>query len=464
MTLKRLLLVASLSALGCVVPLRPAVAGEPPGDFGYAPGVFERLAFQERRIAALEARLASRPAAPPPWVEGSDRATTDADGLQSTHDEGWTYEWGGAVFFDYVNFAEQDAGSLAAYGDINDYFESRKLRLVLRGKGYGVLGYKVQLDFAAEAVEMEDVYLSIDELPWLGKLVIGNWDVPLFLEEITDQRFITFLERSLPILVWSVDRKPGVVAAHHSADENLTWAYGAFFADVDLEHKERIDDRQGISLAGRATWTPFYQNEGRHLVLLGAAAHWKDEPNDLVSFGTRGCYHVGPRMIETGAIPADSHVTGNLEAAVVWGPLSVQGQLVVNRTQGTLGHPDVDTFGAYVFASFFLTGEHRGYERHEGIFDRVTPLENFWFVRTADGPSMGSGAWELAVRWSYVDLNGPGITGPLRGELHEVTMGLNWYWSPYTRMMLNYIRPMGDLDLFGHTDTHILSARCQVDF
>ena len=55
--------------------------------------------------------------------------------------------------------------------------------------------------------------------------------------------------------------------------------------------------------------------------------------------------------------------------------------------------------------SYFLTGENRPYNRKMGVFDRVKPYEDFFRVRTCDGNvATGRGAWEVAYRFSYIDM------------------------------------------------------------
>jgi len=49
----------------------------------------------------------------------------------------------------------------------------------------------------------------------------------------------------------------------------------------------------------------------------------------------------------------------------------------------------------------------------------------------------GWGAWELAARISYVDLNDGAIRG---GKEANFTAGLNWYLKSKNRIMFNYIR------------------------
>ena len=46
------------------------------------------------------------------------------------------------------------------------------------------------------------------------------------------------------------------------------------------------------------------------------------------------------------------------------------------------------------------------------------------------------GAWEIALRYSHLDLSDSGVTG---GLLNDVTVGLNWYLFHNLRWFLNYV-------------------------
>jgi phosphate-selective porin OprO/OprP len=116
--------------------------------------------------------------------------------------------------------------------------------------------------------------------------------------------------------------------------------------------------------------------------------------------------------------------------------------MTVNRTTGASNN----FYGAYAYVSYFLTGESRPYNRKLGVFDRVRPYENFFRVRTGDGDVVtGRGAWEVAYRFSYVDmLDGltpsTGTKGAAIAADH--TLGLSWYMNPYTRVMFNYVHSL----------------------
>ena len=111
---------------------------------------------------------------------------------------------------------------------------------------------------------------------------------------------------------------------------------------------------------------------------------------------------------------------------------------------------DGATFAAfYVMLSYFLTGEHRPYSLPNATFSRPHPRKNV--LRD------GWGAWEIAARYSFLDLDSRGVEG---GVLHDWTLGLNWYLNHHTRLMFNYIlsHPEG-LDL-----AHIWQFRWQLTF
>lgn len=86
----------------------------------------------------------------------------------------------------------------------------------------------------------------------------------------------------------------------------------------------------------------------------------------------------------------------------------------------------------------------------------------------------GWGAWQIAFRWSYADFNSEDVFGGI-GE--NITLGLNWYWTPYARWQFNYIYGRIDdheIDLISGPnagtnsilsgDYHILGTRFNVDF
>ena len=166
------------------------------------------------------------------------------------------------------------------------------------------------------------------------------------------------------------------------------------------------------------------------------------------------------------------------------GALSVQSEGMVNfvdQSTGVLngltptvnfaiGNSTVVLPGAYAQVGYFLTGEHRPYDRKAGTIDRIKPFHGF--APWDNDSAAGRGAWEVAARWSYLDLNDTNIRG---GTVSDLTARLNWYLNPVWKMQFNDIHstpnytpqsgPAGTPNSpFAHRTTEMFDLRCQMDF
>jgi phosphate-selective porin OprO/OprP len=147
----------------------------------------------------------------------------------------------------------------------------------------------------------------------------------------------------------------------------------------------------------------------------------------------------GTQFIDTGSIPAHSAGTVGGEIAAEKGPLFAEAEyesIFVDRSDG----PASPNFsGWYLEGSWVVTGEHRPYNASTAAFDGPTPKHPFSW---RDGQW---GALEVALRYSDANLNfDPGAPGSapsadsIRGGDQQVwALGLNWYFNPVFRVMLD---------------------------
>ncbi len=425
-----------------------------------------RLISLERQIAKLTAATQPKAGA----KDGQDAKDVKEGGDKKKDDEWvdlskekWTVKLGGHVQMDYINWANADPTIVNA----QDYFEFRRLRLVADGTGYGVYDFRLQFTLEPETVgenppgfilspDVKDAYFSWNEIPWLGRFRIGNFFVPFGLEQVTNDTNNVFLERSIPTQgIFTADRDVGVAFYNCTDNQDLTWTYGVFFDSISDATKERLDDNQGYRVSGRLTWLPYYDepSNGRYLVHTGLGVVYTDDQDDRVIFRARPQIHEGPRLINSGILLADDYKTGNVEAAIVWGPITVQSEAFVSSVNLNTGDA-VDVSGAYAHVSYFLTGENRVFDRfgqHGAQFARNVPYSN---VFAAPG-SLSLGAWEAKARWSLLDLN-----NVESGQYNDITVGFNWYWSDRTRVMFDWIHPFTTADtVFGAVEADILAMR-----
>ncbi|HET7809004.1 MAG TPA: porin, partial [Steroidobacteraceae bacterium] len=150
----------------------------------------------------------------------------------------------------------------------------------------------------------------------------------------------------------------------------------------------------------------------------------------------------GTRLIDTGSIDADNASVYGLEFGGNWKSFYLQGEHfwydVSRRASANL--PDPDFTGYYLQGSWVLTGESRRYNAVTGSFQNPRPKTPF----SVNG---GLGAWELAARFSRMNLNfNEGLEGAaatpdsIRGGDQQVwTLGVNWFPNPNVKVMLNYL-------------------------
>jgi len=337
-----------------------------------------------------------------------------------------------------------------------DGVEFRRARLYISGTLWEEYLFKAQYDFAGGDVDWKDVYMGKENIPGLGTLLLGQMHEPFSLEELTSSNYITFMERSLPTSAFAPSRKTGIRAANTLYDQNITWAIGAFYGDTDDDGDSNFDDIANTDITLRLSGVPIFDNEGEHLLHLGLGYSYqiRDEGETELRFRTRPEFHITDvRLVDTGTFDADSVNLFNPELALVWGPLSIQGEYFYASVDST--EADDPSFqGAYLYTSWFITGEHRPYSRSSGKFSRVKPKDNFI--------GGGSGAWEIAARWSWIDLTDSNVEG---GEQNDLSLGVNWYLTPNNRLMFNYVyADVDDREEAEDGDVDIFAMRLQTDF
>ena len=190
--------------------------------------------------------------------------------------------------------------------------------------------------------------------------------------------------------------------------------------------------------------------------LNGTAYSIRDDRNGSVRFRARPEWRdtttiasLNNRFIDTGDIAADNYSLYQAELGWVAGAFSAQTEYIRAEVNANGGNESFS--GGYGLLSYFLTGESRPYDKRTGRFGRVKPIENFFLTRGASNKprsfgALGRGAWELAGRYSWVDLTSASIPG---GILENTSFGVNWYWNYNTRIQWNYVHTLRNADAPG---------------
>lgn len=313
--------------------------------------------------------------------------------------------------------------------------EIRRARLFVKGTMYDVWNFKGQYDFAGNEAEIKDAYIGYTGFKPV-KLTIGQFKQPFGLEDLTSSKYITFMERAMATNAFATGHRIGLGANY--ADDHWTWGAAVY----GREEGDDTDGDEGYGAGARLTWAPW--NEKTRVFHLGVAGAWEDPNDNDVRFRARPESHkTDTRLVDTEDIPEpDTFVRYGLEVATVLGPFSLQGEYMgINAQSDQVSDPDLS--GWYAYGSWFITGESRKYKK--GEFGRVSP-------KSVVGNN-GIGAWELAIRYSSIDLEDADTLG---GEQDNITVGVNWYATKYVRFMANYVHV--DADPFTRENDNVVDA------
>ena len=298
--------------------------------------------------------------------------------------------------------------------DFGDGFHTRRARIGVSGKLDPSWSFIIEYDFAEEGTSANHVRLN--RKLGGGTLKIGHFHVPMGLNQLTSSNSITFIERASNSNIVADAERLGIGYDYHAGMYGVeSMIYGRGMGDKE-------DGDMPIGVAARVYGNPVYNNE--MMIHVGLSAAYEDRKDyDTLGFSDRPEARADAdiRLIDTGDIlNVDFTFKGGLELAFQRGPFSVEGEYLMVDIDNDGADPKFD--GYHVQASYVLTGESRGYRN--GVFRGITP-ENGRL-----------GAWEVAARWSSVDLNDSGVSG---GKQENLTLGLNYYATGNVRFMANCI-------------------------
>lgn len=334
----------------------------------------------------------------------------------------------------------------------------KRARLTAFGSVAENIDYRFQFDLGGFGrPSITDMYMDIKEVPLLGKVRIGQYKQPFSLEELTSFRFNPFMDRS-SLFIFHPFRRTGVGFYDWTEDGKWTWFVSAFRGFHDFYGND-LTDTGGYGFAMRGTHCFYYENDGADVWHFGGVYSLIDPSGGNIQFGKFGgnapelgllqgqfgttnfrqdqsMVNTGKQLVNTydpktgkGGRGTANYQDFHLETAIVRGPFSFQAEGDIVPVSMNDGRTPIFA-GGYLFMTYFLTGEHRTYDRNLALFDRIKPK-----VNSGKGHPFG-GAWELTARLNYITLDSQGVKG---GTLIDPTFGFNWYMNPYTKLTFNYI-------------------------
>jgi phosphate-selective porin OprO/OprP len=436
----------------------------------------------------------------------ADSAKTLGGLVIESDDGNFLASLGGRIHFDYTGIMPDNGGtnggkfdSAASENDSGFFF--RRVFLSLSGKLYG-WRYRIDEDFSNAsnpANGFQDVYISHDFFGFTT-LRVGQTKPWRSMDELSSNNDILFTSRNAVSTVWLLggrDFQDGLFYRGSKKSmllptDNL-WGGVSFYS---LSKAGASSDQgtstptQGLGYTARLAYAPIVKtNEWLHFGASFSSDHadnggkltagssdyysYKGVSQNIISFAG-----VQPTTANNGTlnnIPGGDNpsVTTEIgELAGAFGPAYFQAEMgqakFRQHTSQVKGAPNEQDADAYsISASVFLTGETKRYDTDIASFAMAKPKHNF-------------GAIELAARYDFIrnrDLPEdntvvckPALGTIKKGEyidkcdISELTFGVNYYFNPAVRLMIDYAIGEVDLGSAGEDKPDALNARLQLVF
>ncbi len=448
----------ALAKKGATLPApEPVAAPAPVAPIAPPPVVETRLQQQDQKIddlvakfaAERDARRLSTQEAAVPSVSNGRLQVASADGRFSA-------ALRGTLQYD-VGYYMQSAHARALTNgpDLSSGSNFRRAQLGLQGKVFGDWSYYVNIDYGSGGStgtetpgHIQQAYIEYDGFgPFIFR--IGAHPPSTGLDDSYSASDQLLMERSAP-----GDLTRNMAGGDGRDSIELLYVgdrlYGslAYTGDKVQETTLLSDEQQAV--VGRIAYSPIVNSDWRWLVSLTGTDVFRpgDSNGSLASprpFSLSNPPEVNIDDNSTKLVSvSNANVTDawawNLESAVTYQNFLAQGGYfkygVDQRGITTLRGQGFN--GWYVEGSWVLSGESRGYSAANAAFTNPKPRVNF----SPDGG--GWGAFELAARYSTLDLNdnagvigGALPAGGVRGGEQRIgTVGLNWYPNPVLKFTL----------------------------
>lgn len=342
----------------------------------------------------------------------------------------------------------------AAARDLSDGAYFRRARFGFEGNVARDFNYRVVAELGGSGTEgparINDFWIGYTGFaPFASQ--VGAFSPPANLDDSIGVESSLFIERASPAelsrTLGGADGRIGLGLRGNGA----RWMSALTLTTRTVNDAEVFDSQ----LAAVGRFGTLLATSPDYNVHVGLNGTYVFQPPDQGSAAAAGQRHVmrlrdrpeirvdSTRLVDTGSIDTDSAYVYGLEAAANWKNWYLQAESFrygFERTAATATLPDPSFDGFYVQGSWILTGETRRYEMATAAFQGPRPFVPF-------SSAGGLGAWELAARYSRLDLDfHSGLAGTaatadaIRGGTQDIwTLGVNWYLNTNVKLMLNWL-------------------------
>jgi len=351
------------------------------------------------------------------------------------------------VQFDAGYFSQ---GRGPATVDLNSGTNFRRAQFGFQGTVFRDWSYNFLYDFGGYGAEgrgyIYNAYIQYDGLkPFYFR--IGAYTPPEGLEDQTGSGDLFFQERA-----GAVDVARNLAGAPSREAASIFAQGDTYLVSLSYTGKKTGDNTSTgavvgtfdaqQALIGRAAWLAFSTPDVKWLVeghltdVLKISDPSAGSGASVIRFSDGPEAAIDPsKTVDTANVDAKGAREFGVESAATFDSFYAQGGWFRYEIERRLALPNPHFTGWYGLLTYSLTGEQHPYDPATASFRNLRP----------DNPlgSKGWGAWEVAARYSSIDLNFQPFTnaasGGIAGGKQDVwTLGVNWYPNNAIKFQLNY--------------------------
>jgi phosphate-selective porin OprO and OprP len=315
----------------------------------------------------------------------------------------------------------------------NSGFDLERMRFELGGEYQHLYRFHVEPNFGADDVELEEAWIGFDLAGGRAGLLLGRMKEPFGLEEMLPRRHFDFPTFSA-LNQFSPAEDHGITLLGGSLEGPLEYGVAVYNGTGGDESNSDKD------VAARLVTRPWAESAGSALrgFQLGAAATWGRADEDVSGAELRTEAKAPFLEFEPDSAIDGDRLRLGLETAWLRGPfaLTAEAMRVEQDMSGAGGDIETAFEGWYASASWVVSGETK-------TFRGVVPAHP---LVGGEAGTRGSGAFQLAARYSQLMLDDDLVMGGLvdpsafTDRVDTWDVGLNWYSTAHTKVMLHFIR------------------------
>lgn len=304
--------------------------------------------------------------------------------------------------------------------------------------------YRLLVGFENNDTTLTDAFIKYGGLDNVD-ILIGHFFENNGVSVATMNLISSFMERSSAITAFRPLRRNGVSVNPYG--KNWGAHFGVFGSGTNNSASK---NDKGIGVSSRIHYAAINDQENHHFLHLGFNNSYRspDSAANEMRFNTSGNSKViNATLIDSGIIAGvDDYYQNMAEFRYQKGSFTLTSEYLKTNIRRN-GYQNLEFDGAYVTASYFLTGEKFNYNAKMGA---PTPAK------------INKNAWEIAARYSLTDLNDKDIAG---GKLRSYDFGVNYHVSQNLRFMANYIiNRMDQYTALQKRNPQYLLLRAQINF